>query len=285
MESESESEKDAGQRRALRDAETIRARAARMPRGYALLQLAYTVLLAAYMAVFVFTGSVEGGSSAFGGTTMTLALPPIIVSSALVSGANERFRERLSATPRYWIAIGFFLLILVILLIWGVAGGGYPWWVALIAFAITLLIFGIRPLRVVLRAQVSADDARAGPRNLPVPARLVTAFLGLFFGLVCAVVLVPALAWLVMMLGLGVVLVGLSARAASWGLLRTGYEWRWGQWAGFGAAALLMFALAVLIIATDLVTPLVAAGAGALVAASLMLSAFVPGRDRVSSPA
>lgn len=276
---------DDRQRRALRDAESIRAREARRPRGHALLQLTYTVLLAAYMAVFVFTGSVEGGASAFGGTTITLALPPIIVSSVLVSGASERFRERLSATPRYWIALGFFILILVILLIWGIAGGGYPWWVALIAFAITLLVFGIRPLRVVLRAPVGAEDRERRPRNLPVPARLMTVFIGLFFGLACAVVLVPALAWLVMMLGLMVALVGISARTKSWGLLRTGYEWQWVQWAGFGVAALLMFALVVLIIATDLVTPPMATAAGVLVAASLIVSAFLPGRARVSSPA
>lgn len=257
-----------------------------MPRGYALLQIAYTVLLAAYMAVFVFTGSVEGGSSAFGGTTMTLALPPLIVSSALISGANERFRERLSPTPRYWVALGFFVLILVTLLIWGIAGDGYPWWVALIAFAITLLIFGIRPLRVVLSAPaVIADDGETRAQTLPVPVRLVTAFLGIFFGLACAVVLVPALAWLVMMFGLGIALVGLSARTASWGLLRTGYEWRWAQWTGFGAAALLMFALIVLIIATDIVTPPVAAGAGVLVAASLILPAVRSGGGRVPSAA
>lgn len=284
MESEPKSE-DGDARRTLLDAESIRARAARMPRSHAALQLAYTVLLAAYMAVFVFTGSAEGGASAFGGTTMTLALPPIIVSSALVSGANERFRERLSATPRYWIAVGFFALILVTLLIWGIAGGGYPWWVALIAFAITLLIFGIRPLRVVLSAPAVADAGETRPRTLPVPAKLMTASLGLFFGLACAVVLVPALAWIVMMLGLGVVLVGLSARTAPGGLLRTGYEWRWAQWAGFGVAALLMFVLAVLIIATDLVTAPIAAGAGAVVAASLIVSAFIPGRGRVSPPA
>ena len=257
-----------------------------MPRGHALLQLVYTVLLAAYMGVFVFTGSAEGGASVFGGMTMTLVLPPIIVSSALVSGANERFRGRLRTTARQWVALGFFFAVLAVLLIWGIAGDGYPWWISLLAVAVTLLIFGSRPLGVVLRNRTVSDgDAPVHRRSLPVPVRMTTILLGVYLALACAVVLVPTAAWFVTMFGMLAALVALSARTASWGLLRTGHDWRAPQWTAFGIAALVMFLLAVLIIATDLITPVVAFGAGALVAASLIVSAFLPGRSRGTSPA
>lgn len=270
----------------LRNVDAIRARAVQMPRGHAFLQLAYTVLLAAYMGVFVYTGSTEGGASAFGGTTMALVLPVIIVSSGLVNGANERFTRRLRNTARHWISLGFFFAILAVLLVWGTVGGGYPWWISLVSVALTLVIFGVRPLGVVLRAPaVSAHDAPQRPQHLPAPVRVTTILLGVYLALACAVVLVPVGSWLVTVVGMIAVIVAASAQRASWGLLGTGYEWRLPQWTAFGVSALVMFLLPVLIIATDFVTPIVTVGAGVLVAASLIGSAFIPGRSRGASQA
>lgn len=281
MESESSSEV-----RMLRNVDAIRARTAQMPRGHALLQFTYTVLLAAYMGVFVYTGSTEGGASVFGGMTMALVLPPIIISSGLVNGANERFRRRLRNTARQWIALGFFFAVLAVLLIWGIAGGGYPWWISLLAVAVTLLIFGARPLGIVLRTPAaSVHDPQQHSRPLSVPARVTTILLGIYLASACALVLVPIATWFVTVFGLLAIIIALSAQTTSWGLLNTGYEWRLPQWAAFGVAALVMFLLAVLIIATDIVTPVVAVGAGVLVAASLIVSAFIPGRSSGASPA
>lgn len=81
------------------------------------------------------------------------------------------------------------------------------------------------------------------------------------------------------------VLVALAAQTSAWGILHTGYEWRRPQWIAGGVAALLMFLLAVLIIATDVITPAVAVGVGVLVAASIIVSAFLPGRSRGASEA
>lgn len=271
--------------RMLRSVEAIRASATPMPRGHALLQLAYTVLLAAYMGVFVYTGSAEGGASVFGGTTMALVLPPIIVSAGLVNGANERFRTRLRNSARQWISLGFFFAVLAVLLIWGIAGGGYPWWISLIAVAVTLVIFGTRALGIVLRAPRSVDDAPQLTQPLPVPARLTTILLGVYLGTVCAVVFVPTAVWFLTTFGMLAVIIALSAHTTSWGLLRTGYDWRLPQWMAFGIAAVVMLALPVLIIAADIVTPAVAVGAGVLIAVCLIVAAFIPGRSRGTSPA
>lgn len=269
----------------LRNVEAIRANAAPMPRGHALLQLGYTVLLAAYMGVFVYTGSTEGGASVFGGTTMALVLPPIMISAGLVNGANERFRTRLRNTTRQWVSLGFFFAVLVVLLIWGIAGGGYPWWVSLIAVAVTLVIFGTRALGIVLRAPATADDVRQPRQSLSAPVRMTTILLGVYLGAACAVVFVPIATWFLTVFGMLAIIIALTAHTTSWGLLRTGYDWRIPQWIAFGIAALVMFLLAVLVIATDIVTPVVAVSAGAVVAASLIGSAFISGRSRGASAA
>ncbi len=274
------------QRQALRDVASIRARAGDVSRGHAILQLAFTVMMASYMGVFVFTGSIEGGASAFGGTTMTLMLPPVIVASSLIAGTSERFRRRLRTTARQWAAIGFFLVMLVGLFIWGIAGSGYPWWIAFLAAAATLVIFGIRPLGVLLRARSApGEEDSEAPAPLSAPVRVTTIALGVYFGLACAFVLLPAAAWGVNMAGLILVVIALSAQTSPWGLLHTGYAWRLPQWAGFAVATTVMFVLTVLIIATELVTAPVAIAAGAVVAGSVALSAFLPRRDRGASAA
>lgn len=278
-------ESESSEERMLRNVEAIRANAAPMPRGHALLQLAYTVLLAAYMGVFVYTGSTEGGASIFGGTTMALVVPPIIVSSGLVNGANERFRTRLRNTTRQWISLGFFFAVLVVLLIWGIAGGGYPWWISLIAVVVTLAIFGIRPLGIVLRAPAASDDVPQPTPSLPAPVRITTILLGIYLGAVCAVVFVPTAVWFLTTFGMLAVIIALTAHTTSWGLLRTGYDWRLPQWTAFGTAALVMLILPVLIIATDIVTPAVAVSAGVLIAVCLIGSAFISGRSRGASAA
>lgn len=266
-------------RRALDDIASIRSRTVGVSRAHAVVQLAYTFLLAAYMGVLVYTGSVEGGASVFGGVAMALMLPPVIVSSILVSGATERFGGRLRTTARQWAAIGFFLFVLVGLLIWGIVGEGYPWWMALVIAAITVVLFSIRPLGVLRRAKhASAGQETWRTVALPLPARVTTVVVGVHFGLACALVLVPVAAWLVTMAGLMYILVATVAQTSAWGLLHTGYAWRLPQWVGFAVATTVMFVLVVLIIATDIVTPPVAITAGAAVAASLILSAFLPRR-------
>lgn len=273
------------QRSSLHRIEGIRASVAGRPRGHAVLQLAFALLTTAYIGVLVFTGSTEGGANAFGGTTMPLVLVPMIVSSALMSGANERFGERLRATWVDGIAAGSLVLMILGVLAWGIIAGGYPWWIAVIVSGVTLILFGMRPLRVLLRtrgARATGTDDR-GPLSLPV--RLTTAFLGVFFGLICALLFVPALAWTVTMLGLIIVLIGLAARGEPWSFLNTGYEWRLAQWTAFGIAASVMFLLAVLLLATDAVTPASAAVAGGIVIACLVVSAVLPGSSRGASAA
>ncbi|UYO96440.1 hypothetical protein OED01_12630 [Microbacterium sp. M28] len=271
----------------------LRARAVRMPRAHAVLQLAYAVFFAGYIGVFAFAGSAEGGAQAFGGMTATLILPPVIISSALVSGANERFGRRVLLARADWIAVILFALSFVGTVAWGIVSessagtvGGYPWWVALVLALMALVAFGVRPLIVILRTAAESDGRTKGRAiALSLPVRLTTAFLGVFFGLVCAVVFVPAIGWLVILLGMIIVVIALAVRHEPWGFANVGYEWRFPQWIAFGIASTIMFLLSVLIVATDAITPGIAAGAGALVAASLILSAFLPGPRRGASAA
>lgn len=263
----------------LRSVDTIRARAASVPRGHAVLQLAYSVMLSAYMALFVYTGSNEGGASVFGGTTMALVLPPMIVSTGLVNGAAERHGGRLRSTRRHWLAIGVFLTLLVVILVWGIAGGGYPWWLALASAVVTVVLFGARPAAVLLRGSAIADETAAAGVPLSRGPRVVTFLMGGYFGLVCAVLLIPAAVWALTVLGMIGVIIALSAQTSSWGLMRTGWEWAPPQWFAFAVASGVMFLLAALIIGTDLVTPVVAIFAGCLAAIALIASALLPGRS------
>lgn len=284
MESESEMQR-AEADRALRSVDAIRARAASLPRGHATLQLGYSVMLAAYMALFVYTGSNEGGASVFGGTTMALVLPPMIASTGLVSGAAERHGGRLRATRRHWLAIGVFLALLVGIVVWGIVGEGYPWWLALVSAGLTIVLFGARPLSVLLRESGAAKETADAREPLSAGPRAVTLLLALYFGAVCATLFMPVATWVVMMIGMLGLIVVLSAQTASWGIMRTGWEWAAPQWIAFAVAATVMFLLAVLLIATDLVTPAVAVVAGIIVAAALAASALRPGRGHVAPEA
>lgn len=267
---------------ALRDLHAIQTKAAGMQRGHAGLQLAYTLLLAAYIAVLVFTGSIEGGRSILGGGVIALVLPPIIISSGLISGANERFGARRRATARQHVMLGVYLLALGALLAWGVAADGYPWWVSLVAAAATLIVFGARSFATLLREDALAADRGESERResagLARPARVTTVVIGIYLGLLSGLVLTPTVIWLTMMLGMMAAIVALGAQASSWGLLRTGYEWRRRHWVGFGLATTVMFALSVLIVATEVVTPAVTVIAGVVVAASVIVPAFISRR-------
>ncbi len=262
----------------LRSVDAIRARAASVPRGHAMLQLAYSVMLAAYMALFVYTGSNEGGASVFGGTTMALVLPPMIVSTGLVNGAAERHGGRLRTTRRHWAAIGVFLALLAVILVWGIAGGGYPWWLALVSAAVTVVLFGVRPLVVLLRRPGTETDARDARQPLSRGPRIITLLMGLYFGTVSATLFMPTVVWVVTSIGMIGVIIVISAQTSEWGLMRSGWEWAVPQWIAFAVAATVMFLLAALIIGTDLITPVVAVVAGCLVAVVLAASALLPGR-------
>ena len=264
----------------LRSVDAICARAASAPRGNAVLQLAYSLMLSAYMALFVYTGSNEGGASVFGGTTMALVLPPMIVSTGLVNGAAERHGGRLRSTRRHWLAVGVFLALLGVILVWGIAGGGYPWWLALVSAAVTVVIFGARPAALLLRGSGTAQPTEpAGPREpLSRGPRIVTLLMGVYLGVVCATLFAPTVVWAVTSIGMIGVIVALSAQTASWGLMRTGWEWAAPQWIAFAVVVAVMFLLAALIIAADLLTPVIAILAGCLVTVVLAASALLPGR-------
>lgn len=261
---------------ALRAAERVRARATTIPRGHAVMQLLYAVMMSAYMAVFVYTGSSEGGPDSFGGRTMALLLPPMILSSALIEGAAQRYGGRLRPTRRYWMAAAAFGVMLAVFLLWALIGGGYPWWLSLVSLVATLAVFGVRPVGVLLR-QGTAEHPATTPAPLPKGSRMTTIAIGFVLGGICVTLSVPVAVWAMLMASMVLVLISAPA-TSSWGLRSTGWSWGVIQWSAFGVATGAMFLLATLTIATELIGPVISASVGVVIGASLLLAAFLPGR-------
>ncbi|PKI90779.1 hypothetical protein CW368_08900 [Actinomycetales bacterium SN12] len=261
---------------ALRVVEDVRERVSGVPRRHAVMQLLYAVMVSAYMAVFVYTGSAEGDADRSGGTTMALLLPPLVLSSALVEGAAQRFGGRLRAARRYWMAAVAFGVMLVIFLLWSVIGGGYPWWLSLVSLFATLVVFGARPVGVLLRGGAEAARATVSA-PLPRGSRVTTVVIGLVFGAICATLFLPVAVWGTMMASMVLMLISAGA-TSTWGLRSTGWYWGTTQWCAFGISTGAMFLLAALTIATELISPVVSASTGAVIAASVVVTAFLPGR-------
>lgn len=288
MESEMEPEQGSGESTAalqggdaFRALNALRSPAAVIPRGHAALQLTFSALLAAYIWALVYAGSVEGGVAT---GTLALIAPPVVIASGLIGGANERFRARSRTGVWQVIATSFLLLAVVTLLALGLFGDGYSRWFAVVTAVLTLLIFGLPPLRLLLRPHDSKVE-RKTPHPLPPAARFTTILVGVYLGLTAAAAPFPKAASALLMIGMLGAMVLLTARTSPWGLLHTGYEWRLPQWAGFGVAAIALFALAATITTTGLVTTTIATCTGAVVTASIVVSAFVAGRDRVAPEA
>lgn len=268
---------------AVRSVEHVRARSARAPRGDAVTQLAYSVMFAAYVGVFIYTGSTEGGHAVLGGNTMAMLLPPIIISSALITGAGERHGRRARIGGPYWWGIGAFAAAILAVMVWGLRAG-YPWWLSIVYAAATLVLFGAPPLiRILRRGGASPGDAPRGPLSPGV--RTITLLLGISFGALCLSVLVPVVMWGVTMLVMMGALVVLAARATAWSLHQVGYEWAWPQWTAFGLATGVMFLFAVLMVAGVAATPLIAGVAAALAAGPLVIAAYFPGHGDDASEA
>ncbi|UNK70223.1 hypothetical protein [Microbacterium sp. H1-D42] len=260
---------------AVRAVERVRARVAQEPRGDAVLQLLYSVMFAAYVGIFVYTGSIDGGRAVLGGNTMAMVLPPMIISSALISGAGERHRRRSRILGGQWWAIGVFAAALLAVLLWGLRVG-YPWWLSLVYAAATFAVFGARPLMLIARGG-SGSRVRLEPGPLSRGVRVITLLLGVGFGALCLSVLVPVLMWAITMLVLLGAIIVLAARGTTWSLHHVGYEWAWAQWTAFGVAAGVMFLFAVLMVAGVAATLLMAGVAAALAAMPLVGAAFLPG--------
>lgn len=263
--------------------ERVRARVADEPCDHAVLQLAYAVMVAAYMGILVYTGSIEGGRAALGGHTMALVLPPIIISSALIPGASEHYSRRMRPSRRHWWSIGLFLAMLLVLLVWGLTVG-YPWWLSVGYATATLVLFGTRPLWVLSRSRSTPWQRRSYAR-MSRGVQVITVLLGIAFGALCLGVLVPVLLWGITVIVLMAALVVLAVRATTWSLHHVGYEWAWPQWTAFGVAVAAMFLFAVLMVAGVAATPLTAGVAAVLAVVPLAAAAFFSGHGDDASEA
>lgn len=261
--------------RALAAAEAVQARAAGVPRGHAVLQLVYAVMMSAYMALFVFAGSDAVDTTTTGMFLNSLMLPTMIIGAVLLNGAGERFAGRLRPGLRFRLTGFLFGALLVGLLGWKILTGSYPVWITPGCVLVTLIVFGARPLAL-LRHQATVVT-QVEPAPLPTAIRVTTVALGMLFAAMCATAFLPAAS--TGLLILMIILVGAATLpTARWGLPATGWYWGVAQWIAFGISSVLLLVLTLLAVIKAVTTPVVPTVLGAVIAASLVVVAFLPGR-------
>lgn len=262
----------------------VRARAAdRGPtRGYSWLLVWSGLLLSVYFGVFLSAyAGFEAGSAESGGYTYTnLLLLPVLLFSALVSGARDRFSIRSRSTRRQ--VIGYIAAILAFMVLGAltITGMTYPWWLNLLAPVALFTAMSAAPLRELLTTRSTRTDERWGNLPLANPARWTTAMIGVAFGVLAAT---TTLGWFPI-ISAATLLVTLSATLISWrlpwGLRATGHQWGPAHWGMFAATTAFMFALAVALSVSVAVTTPVAVSAGAMVCVFMVGAAFLPFRSQ-----
>lgn len=266
----------------LRNHDDVRDRVAhRGPsRAFALLMLWSAIMLSVYVGLFLlaFGSRPLDEMSSSAGRYSTMLVFPILVFSALVSGARERFSIRTKPSLGHWIAYGLIVAAFLGMLGAIVAGVGYPWWLNILVPAALFVTMAARPIAQLQRAATPDSDPWVS-KPLSGPARATTVMIGAALGLIAATSSQPwfPLVNAAVMLLLVVVLAGWRAR---WGLPRTGYEWGPVHWTGFGISTGVLFLLAVLLARTESVTAPISMTAGILILLVMLLASMVPFRAR-----
>jgi hypothetical protein len=261
--------------RMLQAAEAVQARAAGVPRAHAVLMLMYAVMMSAYMALFVFAGSDAVDTATTGLFLDSLMVPTMIIGALLLNGAGQRYAGRLRPGLRLRLTWFVFGALLVGLLAWKMLAGSYPVWITPVCVVVTLIVFGARPLALLRHPAVVAAPVGSAP--LPTAVRIATAVLGALFAAMCATAFQPAGS--VGLLMLMIILVGAATVPTSrWGLPAIGWYWGIAQWIAFGISSALLLVLTLLIVTEAVTTRAVPIALGVVIAASLIVSAFLPGR-------
>ncbi|MWB97399.1 hypothetical protein [Agromyces seonyuensis] len=258
----------------------IRSRAARQreSRGSAWLQVVGSVLLSVYVGILLvmFTGFDPHESGGGPSQYVHLLLLPVLLFCGLVQGARDRFRVRTRPGVGQVIIGAAPLAAFMVLTALSIAGVAYPWWlnalIPLVLFAAT----ASPALRRLRDPQPSAADDRWSTQPLPPVTRWTTVAIGAAFGIGSAVstwTWAP-LVWMAMWIAL--LIAAIVGWRMPWGLPRTGFLWGPAHWMLYGAATVVLFALAAVLSTVDTASIAVPFGAASLAFALLVLSSVIP---------
>jgi len=255
----------------------MKERTAGLSRPHAWLLLWGSVLVSVYLAILLALVS-HGPTPQTTAVTFGLMLPTMLTYSAVVAGARDRFASRLRVPATYSAALavavaGYFVLGGI-----GIFGGGFPWWVAVLAGVAAFLLLGAPIILYLARGRstvIVEDPWRSHP--LTSNAAVVTMGIGVYLGLTTALssFVIPV----TFVSGIGMLLLSVSslAPAAKWSAAQAGVEWGLTQWICFAAGIGIMFALAVAtVVAGEAIAPPIAVLCGVLVLAAMVTGALTP---------
>lgn len=272
-----ESERFAGDD-ALARVAAVADRTAEHSRPHAWMLLWGAALTGAYVALLLAL-SAAGPSSDLSVLVFGLMLPTMLIYSAVVAGARERFGVRLRVSPLQWVVLTALGVGCALVGGIGLFGGGFPVWVAFVGGLAMFLALG-GPAAMTLfgpRATApDADDAVSAP--LSRYARWFTVGIGAYLGLTTGSIAMPPLVVMAAAtVGFVAILVFSLSPSASWSASRVGLEWGRIQWIGFAVATALMFSLAAVTIALgQLPTGPISFSCGLLVAGVMVIAAVLP---------
>ncbi len=269
----------------LRSHDDVRAMVERRgpSRAYATLQLWGALVLGVYGAVFLiaFGGrtvdEIAAGESV-GASTMLL-LFPVIVFSGLLDSAKQRFSIRRKPSLGFWIAYGLIFGGFGALVVMITVSVTYPWWLNVLVPVALFVTMATAPIRVLLSATTTPVAERWGNEPLSRPTRWATVLIGAMAGVVVATSTQQwfSIVAIVIMLGLVVVMIAWASFAV---LPRPGYEWGPIHWSAFGVTMSVLFLVALLLVRTTWITPVVTVIAGVFVFVVMLTASRLPLRPK-----
>lgn len=225
-----------------------RSRGLRPARGYSVFMLWSAVLIAAYVALFLFSFgglfSVDTGEAGY--TPMYLLLTPVLLFSGLAGGARERFGVRTTPSAWRWIGYGTGMAGFLVLAVLSLTSIAYPWWLNVVVPLILLVAGATGPLIALIGTKGEGSD-RWEAVPLSTPVRVMTGVMGLPLGILLATSTARLAALISAVVVMVMCIVVLLCMRAPFGLTRVGHEWSPLHWCGFGASAAVGYAGALLI--------------------------------------
>ena len=259
-------------------------------RTHALIQGWGAAVLFGYVTTFLLLFTTQRQDGAAGGSPSGIIYANSLVIvlltlSQLVQGARNRIPISLAGPLRGW---KLWLTLVGIILFMAVAGASLfgielDWWVVLIVAACVAAPLGVLAVASARRGHRSAARAPllSPPSPLSKTARVITANLGISFGVAGALTVAPVIWYSLSTVFLILILIVLMIGWNSWwGLPRVGSEWGQRQWIASGASITLLFALTLVVARTSWNTAWVGVVGGILIAIPLALSTIPTRRQR-----
>lgn len=273
-----ETERNAAQE-SLDAVSRVQQNAAGDDRPFAWLTIVGAAFASAYVGIWIAVTTLSL-SVGFTSAAMTL-LPTVLLYTGLVSGSRERFSVRTRTSFRDVLIIIPAMIAFAVFAVLSIAGVAYPWWLGIV---VGLALFaGLSGSAIAKLVSSPAPATRSTPwRSEPLsrPARIVTAGLGIALGTVVALAPYSVASSIATVVILVLVIMATVTPGARFSLASTGVEWGAVHWIGFGAAVAILYSTTLLFPLTALGSPIAALICGVVVAAILVVTAFLPRAPR-----